>query len=254
MAISWVAKKKITYLGGLLLIILIPLALTVWAKWPKPSCTDAKLNQQEEGVDCGGPCTPCIAKPVDLVVHWVKPFKISEGKYDVAALIENPNQSYAIKNLEYQFKVYDSKNILISQIKGSTFVNPREKFLIFEPNIETGFREPTKAFIDLPESYGNGWSYLEKEKSGISVLSKKFTNEPFARLEVVIKNNTLRDVSELVAGGVLFDKNNNAFASSVTKVGTLAGGGTQSAIFTWPKSFAEAPTLDEVYFRVDLTK
>lgn len=254
MAISWVAKKKFIYLSIPVLIILIPVVFLVWQNWPRPSCVDNKQNQQEEGVDCGGPCTPCVAKPVEMVTHWVKPFKISEGRYDVAALMENTNANYAIKNLEYQFKVYDSSNILIGQKKGSTFVNPQEKFLIFEANIDTGLKVPARAFLDIEEGYNSKWEYVKKDKPSISIVSKKFINEPFARFEVLVKNNLPTDIDGLTAGGVLLDKNNNAFAASITSIGTLKGDSAQLITFTWPKPFLELPALDEIYLRANLTK
>jgi len=254
MAISWVAKKKFIYLGIPVLIILIPIVYLVWQNWPKPSCTDGKQNQQEDDVDCGGTCTPCVARPVEMVTHWVKPFKIAEGRYDVAALIENSNPHYAIKSLEYQFKVYDSKNILIGQKRGVTFVNPQEKFLIFEANIDTGLKIPARVFLDLEENYNKKWEYLDKEKPNISVVDKNFVNTPFARFEVLVKNNSLASVENLVASGILLDKNNNSFASSVTSIGVLKGDAEQLITFTWPEPFLEGPVFNEFYLRANLTK
>lgn len=259
MAISWVARQKILYLSAFLLIVLTPIFYVAWKNWPRPSCTDNKQNQKEEGVDCGGPCIPCVSKPTSLITHWSRSFKIGESKtgeglYDMAALVENPNADYVIKSLDYQFKVYDSDNILIGQTRGNTFVNQQEMFLMFNASMNMGFRIPAKTFLELEDGYENKWEFSKKEKPSISVISKKFTNEPFARFEVNIKNNSLKDVVDLIAGGVLLDKNNNAIAASITNLDILNGDGSDKLVFTWPKPLAEAPAFDEIYMRVNLTK
>lgn len=252
MAISWVAKKKLTYIGVLMLVLLVPISLIIWSNLPKPSCTDGKQNQQESGVDCGGPCTPCVAKPVKLIVHWEKPFKIGEGKYDVAALIENPNQFYGVENIEYEFRIYDEKNILIAQKKGGTFINPQEKFLIFEPNIDTGLRVPVRAFVELSEN--PNWKYMEKQRPPLSIINKNFINDPFAKFDVSVKNNSLNEIADISAGAILVDSSGNAFACSVVSVDDINGDEIKQVTFTWPRPLEQTPATNEVYFRVNLTK
>lgn len=253
MAISWIAKRKLTYAGVFLLIVLSPIAFTIWSKWPRPSCTDGKQNQDEQGIDCSGVCPiPCVAKPVGLVVYWTKPFKIAEGKYDVSAFLENKNPDYLAENIEYNFKIFDSKGVLLANRRGSTFVNPQEKFLIFEPNIDVGKKEPARAFLDISEKVD--WKFSDKEKAVVSILDKSFINEPFPKFTVKIQNKSSAEIQNLYASGILFDKDNNAFAASIAKVESMTNDEITEINFTWPTPFPELPLLNEVYLRTNLTK
>jgi hypothetical protein len=51
--------------AGAILLVIIALA---WYFWPRPTCFDKKQNGQEEGIDCGGPCIPCLGEIKSITV------------------------------------------------------------------------------------------------------------------------------------------------------------------------------------------
>jgi hypothetical protein len=106
----------------------------------------------------------------------------------------------------------------------------------------------------LAGDYPQRWEYFKKDKLNLSIISKNFTNDPFAKLDVQIKNNSLSAIPNLEAEVVFYDKDGNAFASSVSKAGDVLGDSTQTISFAWPNPFPAVPELSEVYFRTDLTK
>ena len=71
----------------------MPTAVIVFFYYYQPAtCRDGKQNQEEDGVDCGGPCSLiCDAQSATPIVSWVRFFKIQDGFYNVASFVENPN-------------------------------------------------------------------------------------------------------------------------------------------------------------------
>ena len=248
MTLSWRSRKQITYLSIFILIIVAIIAFFTWYLWPQPTCFDGKQNQGEEGIDCGGPCAEkCFGKVKDLIVLWTRVFKVSEGQYDAAALIENPNLTAGSPVLRYQFRVYDADNILIAIRQGETFLNPQERFVIFEPTIDTGKRIPQRAFIEISDI---DWKYIEKKPTSLVVAKKEFQNLPFPTLQIQIKNSSVFPVKDVFIAGVLFDEEGNVIGVSSTKLDRIEAQSTQLASFTWPIPFDKEPANSQVFMRI----
>ena len=155
MAISWAAKKQLTFF--LVFLIIIGAAVGFWLKIATPSCTDGKQNQGEKGADCGGPCAKeCLGEIKDLAVLWSKPLKVAGSNYDAVALVENRNLFLSAKSVKYQFKFYDDRNILIASRQREIFINPNQKFAVFENSIDVGARKPTKVFLEFQKKHKLG--------------------------------------------------------------------------------------------------
>lgn len=214
---------------------------------PAPSCFDNKQNQKEEGVDCGGECEACVTNPKDLIIYWARPFEFSSGHYDMAALIENPNPFYGAKEIKYKISLYES-NILVGEREGKTYLNPREKFLIFESGISTGFRKADRAAIVFEEI---NWKRFDITRPNILVSSKFFENAPNGREKVIFQNKTILPIRNLDAYAVLLDSDGNAFGASATRIERLLSEETKEVFFTWGKPYIP-PSSVEVYYRVNL--
>jgi hypothetical protein len=215
-----------------------------------PSCSDGVQNQGELGVDCGSPCSRvCSAEAAPLSVLWARVLKVADGQYDLSALVENPNPGFAASNLSYTFKIYDNQNVLIAEKSGVTFVHPKERFVIFLPNVDTGVRIPYRTFVDLalPAWQRIGTSYT---KPSISLQNQSFTQDPIPRLSVELMNSGLTTLGPIVANAILSDANGNAFAVSATTLSGLTRGESQRVFFTWPQKFLVNPTVIDVYSRL----
>jgi len=71
---------------------------------PKPTCSDNKQNQNEDAVDCGGPCLACDLKDLKpLVVEntYILDYKLKG--YDLVAKIFNPNTKYGLTGIQGHF-------------------------------------------------------------------------------------------------------------------------------------------------------
>ncbi len=251
MMLPWAAKKQLIFFFVFLLIIIIVLIL-IWVSFNSATCSDNKQNQKETGVDCGGPCNVCLGEIKNIIVLWSKVFELKNGVYEAAALVDNPNLFLGSRLLRYKFKLYDSNNILITIKEGTTFINPDERFLIIESNIDAGKRIPSRAFFEIEENLL--WERIEKEKFQIIVSDKQFLNKPFPKLIVRVDNKSLFEIKNIEGAAVLYDKNKNSKAVSFTKISDIGPESWKQIIFTWSKSFEEEPDSSEIFLRTNLTQ
>lgn len=252
MAMSWAFKKQILFSFFIFLVAAVVFAFAL-IFLDSSSCSDGKKNQDEEGIDCGGQCEPCMGEMKNIVVYWSKVFKLKDGKYDAAALVENPNLLSGIPSLKYKFNIYDEKNILVAVKSGEFFMGPGEKFLILESNLDISGRIPKYAFLEFEENLE--WKRIEEEKPRLVVARKQFLNEePYPRLVAEISNQSPFDADNAEVAAVLLDKNKNAIAVSVTRIGLIKGDISREIVFTWPEIFGEEPDQIEIFTRLNPKK
>ena len=245
MAISWAAKKQLTYFS-VFLIIIIGVAVGFYLNITVPSCTDKKQNQDEKGVDCGGQCSKeCLGEIKDLAVLWSKPLKVTGNIYDAVALAENRNLFLSVKSAKYQFKFYDDRNILIASKEGEIFVNPGRKFAIFENNVDTGSRKPAKVFLEFQKNIN--WEIYKGENLGLVVTKKEYQDDPMPSISATLENKTLAAIKGIYAVAVIYADDGNAIAASATKIGEIKEGASVDIFFTWPEKFGEEYSRDEIY-------
>jgi hypothetical protein len=240
MTIEWHTKRKIIFSGFFLAIILIVGGLVIYSFLPAPSCTDGRLNQNEEQVDCGGLCAPCLSeKADDVIVLWTRFFEVRPGVYDVAALVENVNLTLGSPTIPYVFELYDINGERIISHTGSTYTLPNKQFLIFEANLETGIRVPVRiAFRIEPFT----WKITEEQTLPIIVSrTERSFDQERPRLITTLTNNALRNISNIDVAVVISEVNGNAIAVSEVRIGTVPDSGTAEAAFTWPHPFSGIP-------------
>lgn len=99
-----------------------------------PTCFDNIQNQNETGIDCGGPCAiSCEQKYAQpLVVNFVKKIKDGANKTVLLAEVKNPNFEYASDDFIYSFDTYDIAGNKLQSIAGHSFIYPGETKNLFE--------------------------------------------------------------------------------------------------------------------------
>jgi len=249
--ITWRAQRKLAVLTVIFGTLAIIIGIYILFNLPEPSCFDGKLNQDEEDVDCGGVCEPCISNPKEIVVLWNRVFEMEEGVYEAGALVENPNLFYGMPVLKYTFKLFDANNILVSVKEGHTFLNPREKFIILTPPVNTGQRRPVRVSVELEPVVE--WEYIKETEISLVVSEKRFFNLPFPTLEAQLFNESLFPVEDVYTAAVLYDENSNAIAVSSGLVDYIEPETRKKITFTWRVPFPEVPFSSEIFTRKDLT-
>lgn len=250
---SWASRRRSTYLGlvaVVALIIIVPIAFYIFNK--EPTCTDGKQNGQELGVDCGGICEKlCEIQISDPVLIWSRSFKVADGVYNSVAYVENPNFNSGVFNIPYTFKLFDDKNIIIAERKGSTYISPNSVTPIFEGVVSTGNRIPVKTFFEfdrLPE-----WYQSDDERVSLSVKNIVLTNEESSpRIDAVLSNSSIETIKDIEVVAIVFDSNDNAIAVSSTFVERLPDRSSHNLVFTWPNAFDTKPSRIEMIPRIPL--
>lgn len=248
--ISWRRERQIIILLFTSIFIVALSAVIFIARKPLPGCFDDKQNQGEAGVDCGGPCAAvCREEIISLSVEWVRFFPVSDGYYDVIAKINNPNNRLGVPSLSYSFEIFDANNISINKREGATFVNANETFYVFESNLLAGERVPRRATFRLGSDLE--WKRDLSEKPKLSILNKKFLNEPTPLLTATVSNESLYYLKDFKITAVLYDAEGNAYGASGTLVESLTKDLRAEISFTWPKVFPQLPTNIDIAVRVN---
>lgn len=249
---SWAAKRKLMYFLIVMAVAIAAVSVPLWRVLNKPpTCFDGKQNQNEGGIDCGGPCSLACKEDVSpLVVEWSRAFRVEDGIYDVVAFVENQNSNYGARKAIYHFKIYDKDNILIAEKFGKTYVREREKFAIFETGIKTGKRVPQRVFFEFdPET---SWEKVSSRQLGVSTKNKAIEEiDSKPRLNATIVNESFGAVKNLDLVVILYDINDNAISASFTNLSLLDKNSSKDVSFTWKEPFLVNPSRIEIIPRVN---
>lgn len=208
----------------------------VRAVLPEPTCTDNRKNQGEEDADCGGPCLHCAFRHQrELEVFWVRPVKVRENTYDVAARIANPNIKLGASRLEYEFKLVDAFGVVVASRQGAAFIYPGETMHLAEVGLisSRAVHRATITFRDVE------WVLAETPAPDIIAGSKEYRleedgGEPRSVVRAIISNRTLRDIPEIVVSVLALDEQGNVNGMHRTVMGELPAGAARPVVFVWP--------------------
>ncbi len=183
----------------------------------------------------------------DFSILWARFFELRDGLVDLAALIENPNDFSAGK-FKYSFKIYDENNILISIKEGESYADPKEKFVLFEPNVAVFQRTPSRVIVDIENIF---WQKdLLKERPIIDVLSaEKFLEDIFPRLVLTLKNRGQKTYENVEASVVLWRSEDEVAGVSRTIISKLGIEEERAITYTWPEAISGVLRV-EAFFRL----
>lgn len=243
--------KQITYgIFFLVILVLIGGALFYFV-WPKASCTDGKLNQNEEGVDCGGACIPCALKnPEPLTISSVEVFDNGNNTVTVLGEIKNPNQLLGSGNFIYTVNLFDKNGKNVFSKSRETFIYPDKNRTVIEAAIEVPSSGVDRAEIKI-DDIGN-WQEEEKfngipEKNiAVDKVSVQGLGGGFSLKGKLINNNSFK-VNKIIIKAVLYSKNDLREAASFTVLENIDA--FKSADF-----IIQIPIKKEVASRIDPDK
>jgi hypothetical protein len=248
---SWARRRKFIYISGViiffLLVVVLPLGISLYKA---PTCFDNKQNGDELGVDCGGVCTLlCPSQYVPLTVLWSRFSKVSDGVYNVLAYIQNQNINAGAANLNYSFKLYDKRGILLKERSGITFAPANKLMAVFEPDLITGNVEPAR--VEFSFTSNAIWLKQESKENSLSVSQSVISREDTApRLTFNLTNKSVKIIQQIEAIGIVYNAQGNTVAFSRTIVDMLAGGEIRPVSFNWPKPFVESQARTEILLKV----
>lgn len=247
---TWARRRQLYYLLGVLAFFAVIGLILFFIYKPKPTCFDGAKNQDEIGIDCGGSCAlACAPDVLPLKIYWTRPLKVTDGWYDVVAVVENENINYGVRQARYTVYLYSQDHILLAKQTGATFINPAEKFVVFASRLKTGSSLATRAFLEFDNKLA--WEKVESVPRVVNIERQDFTNLPRPQLRVKVTNLTLDPISRLRVSAVLSDNNNNALAASATFLDKLKAQETREFFLTWPMPLSVEPAFFELFWRLN---
>ncbi len=240
---SWASRRRTTYLGGVILFfaVIIITPIIHYFSTIKPTCFDGKQNQGETAVDEGGPCLKLdSARLSPWATLWARSFKVRDGSYTAIAYIENPNSNAGVALAHYHFGLYDSKNILVADRDGTTFIMPGGITPVLVAGIDTGNRVAVHTYFDITDDTLL-WKRMTNPASVIHINNQQISDTNTApRITARVENTSFARLPGASFVAVAFDPYGNAIAASGTALPDLAPSVVQQITFTWPQPFSGA--------------
>ncbi len=251
---TWAAKRQLMYLSGVFAVFAL---IVFWIISPmifkSPTCIDSKQNGTETGIDCGGTCSNiCRAETSSPVIIWSRAFPITGNMYNLVAYVENPNKKAAIANVDYEFKVFDTDNILMGVRKGNTFIPPNKQFVIFEPQFNSGKSQIKSISFNFTSPF-----VWQKKESTLNTLPIKVDNIVFKNnfdssiLTARVNNDSVYNIPAFDVVAILYDRDDNAINVSKTRKDGLNSNNSTPIAFTWPKSLSKTPVKRDILIQIN---
>jgi hypothetical protein len=218
---NWRLRKQIIY-GLIIFLIFFFASFFIFLKIRGPviaTCFDGKKNQGEEGIDCGGPCSPCEIKYAEPLKIYPIKYLVYSNSIDIVGLLENPNKNLALKKIKYYFEIYDFDGILkaTTTLKETTLEPETKKYLL-----EINYPKPkfTLGEIKLKIIEPQKEDFIKKEKEEIlvSYYNEKIISENGKwKIQLSLFNKSFQK-QDFEVIGLVYSQDNNLIAVGRTKV------------------------------------
>jgi len=254
MYMSWASRRKLQYLSGLFFIIAIIIFIIVFPMFnKKPTCFDNKQNGDEVGVDCGGSCNNfCEGEVTEPLILWNRAFHLVGNNYNLVALVRNQNKDAGIAEISYEFKIYDTNNLLIGRRVGTTYIPPNKEFAIFEPRFNSGESQIRSVSFDFlpPFKWVKKSSTLDTLPVRVdNIVQGGDKNNP--TLSARVNNDSVYDLPSFDVIAILYDADHNAINASKTYKDGLTSNANTPLFFTWPEAFSSEPVTRDVLIQIN---
>lgn len=227
------------YASGVTLFFIIVIGgpLAYWYFSVPPSCTDGIQNQGETKPDRGGPCPlldDAALSPPGLL--WTRSFRVREGSYSAVAYMQNPNPGAGVRSVRYRFRLYDDRNVLVTDREGTTFIMPGAVTAVYEGGIETGSRTVAHTYFEFLQA--PRWERLVDTSAILAIDDTALSDTTSVpRLTARVSNTSVRELRDIEFVAIISDPAGNAFTASQTALPLLLPGKSEDIIFTWPSPF-----------------
>jgi Mg-chelatase subunit ChlD len=174
-----------------------------------------------------------------LSVSWANAFNTGGDKYDLAALIVNPNEDTGTPKLDYIFDVQDASGKSLTKVQGTTYVNAREQFLIIKPNVALSEAPAKVTLTYVPFD----WVRAGQQTDAFTIKDKVLKNATLApELTLTIHNDAFIPITALDVFAVVSDISGNVRGVSSTYVPNIDPDMDRAITFTWPAPLASLRT------------
>ena len=203
---------------------------------PKPSCFDGILNQQEEKIDCGGPCEVCKPeiKEIQVLSAVVLPIP-NTNFYTISARLRNPNTESGGEKVNFNFVLYNDSGAVNNPVASffkETFILPSETKYILEPKFESD-EIITRAEVEIKNVFWQKLKDYQEPRLDIDRETFKYENG-VSKVSGVVTNKTNFDFDKVIINAILFDEKNLTAGANLTQIKTLISGEERYFEVSWP--------------------
>ncbi len=235
-------KKRIKIGTIYFAIALVIVSIFYFIIKPNPSCQDGIQNQGEQGIDCSGPCFPCIKEvvPVDLDVLSMEVVHDVDNKYDVAVKIKNTNEIFGASNIKFKIILQNEnrEEIMNREESKGYYILPKEEKHLIVQGIATDTR-PSFIKIEISEVEWNKFSQYEEPR--LIVLNSNYDDKPgeggFAKITGTLVNKSRVDFETIKVNAVVQDGNGKLLATNYQIVNTIRANEQRDFIMFFPHEF-----------------
>lgn len=246
---SWAARRRFIILFLLGAAAFAFAAIVFIATFSKaPSCSDGTQNQDEAGVDCGGPCAfLCVEQVHAPTVLFTKALPNGSGRTDVVASVENINTNAAAKDVPYTITLYGAGQMFVQEVTGTFDLPPSSSVAVFIPGISSGNQRTIRAFLTIATSSLEWYSLTADElvrPIAVSTTLGGATSSP--RIDASISNASVMPMTNVRVIALVYSQQGEVIAASQTVVPSIPAQGQSIATFTWNTPFTSMPAKIEV--------
>lgn len=214
--------KQLGY-GTVYLAILTGLSFGVYYFFliPEPSCFDKIQNQNEESLDCGGPCIPCELKTLKLQISEAKVFSTSGSRSTIVAPITDPSLNFGLKEFDYEFQLFNSVDTLLAKLSGRSYISTTETKYLTMSGIDFKKADISKVVVNVPIQ-----NWVTKDK--LHIYNLKFAEVKTTPLATTVQvtgklvNDSSASYGATTIISLLFNKKGDMINASTTKIDSVA--------------------------------
>lgn len=236
-------KKKIKIALIYFSIVLVFGSIFYFTIRPKSSCSDGIKNQSEKGIDCGGPCFPCVeeVKPVDLDILNAEVVYDFDNKYDVAIKIKNNNEVFGASNIKFRviFQNENREEITSYSIEKGYFILPKEEKFLVVQGISSD-AHPSFVRVEFGEISWDKFSQYEEPR--LVVVASDYNDKPaeggFSKITGTLVNKSDIDFETIKINAIIQDSNGKLLATNYQIINTMRANEQRDFIMFFPREFS----------------
>lgn len=247
-------EKQFLY-GGIYLIFWLVVGFSVYYFFflGAPGCFDNIKNQDEEGMDCGGPCISCALKNAQpLLVSPVDIFDNGNNNLTILGEIYNPNALVGAERFNYEISLYSGAGRELYHKKNQGFIYPAATKVIIETGVNLGAGEAATGKITVKDIV---WQPQEKfgsapeEKLEARDTKTRWLGQKFLVSGTAVNNNSFV-LPRLAVKTILSDKEGQRLAAGITVLENLGPFGEKKFHITVSAPEATAGRTDIAQTRI----
>ena len=242
--------KQVLY--GLLYLSI--LAIAAWLFWiSRPAdvltCTDGLQNQNETGIDCGGPCEDCELRDLRLILGGVDMVGVGE-KTSFVVKVENPSKNFGASRVPYQFDIMGDEGNSLGTIEGQLNIGAREEKYI----AAVGFDIPLEEVGEVTFSMSDFEFIPEIELQNYDIEVENITTafpEQTIQTRGTITNDSGFAMSEVALTALFYSEDGKLANIGSANLSNLQAFEKRDFLISVPRNDAFIdPDLTEVFWRV----